>query len=293
MILREVLRAEPAHRGNERRRVAREIEGEAIGAPLERTRHGVRDRQHQERHGAGRQQQQRQAGHIVDAAQADRLRQRPQHDRREIEPRQQQHALEDDALPDVAVNMVRELVREHDLDLVVRVLGQHRVGHENPTGGTETRERRVRFLRLAAEAPLVRAEHARAGAVCHGQQPAAERLAFERLHGVKQRQEDDGREVGEGDDDEREQDAGFEPPPHRRLPNQPVDGADSGPAQYQADGQRLRLIAHPGSRRLRRERVAALEKVAAVETEGQAAEFVDQREEDDVTDDRGARQPER
>ena len=39
--------------------------------------------------------------------------------RAEVEPRQDQHALEDDALPDVAVHVVCELVREDDFYLVV------------------------------------------------------------------------------------------------------------------------------------------------------------------------------
>ena len=69
-------------------------------------------------------------------------------------------------------------------------------------------ERRVGLLRLLAEAPLVGAEHARAGALGEREQPRAQRFAVERLDAVEERQQQDGREVRQADDHEREQRAG-------------------------------------------------------------------------------------
>ena len=57
-----------------------------------------------------------------------------------------QHALEGDAFPDVAVDVVRDLVREHHLDLVVGKLREHRVGDEDPARAAEAGERGVAFL---------------------------------------------------------------------------------------------------------------------------------------------------
>ena len=62
-------------------------------------------------------------------------------------------------------------------------------------------QRGVGLPRLLAEAPLVGAEHARAGAIGERQQPRAQRFAVERLHAIEQRQQQDRREVRQADDD--------------------------------------------------------------------------------------------
>ena len=77
MLLGQVLRAEPAHRRDERAGIPRQVEREAIGAPLVGARHGVRDRHHHERHGAGREQQQRQPGGVGRVPQPERDRSSP------------------------------------------------------------------------------------------------------------------------------------------------------------------------------------------------------------------------
>ena len=46
---------------------------------------------------------------------------------------------------------MRELVRQHDLDLFVGVLSQHRVRHENASRRAQARERSIRFARLFAQ----------------------------------------------------------------------------------------------------------------------------------------------
>ena len=53
------LRAETPHRRHERRRIARQIEREPIGASLERARHRVRHGHHHQRHRSRREHQQR------------------------------------------------------------------------------------------------------------------------------------------------------------------------------------------------------------------------------------------
>ena len=108
---------------------------------------------------------------------------------------------------------MRDLVRQHDLDFIVRVLGEHRVRHENAPRGAKTGERGVRFFRFVAEAPFVGAEDARAGAIGQREQPRAQRVFAERLHRVEQGQQQDRREVREADEDDREERAGGEPPP--------------------------------------------------------------------------------
>ena len=137
---------------------------------------------------------------------------RAQQPRREIEPGQDQRALEDNPLPDVAVHVMRELVRQDDLDLLVGVFGEHRVRHEDPPRRAEAGQRRIGFLGLVGEAPLVRAEHARTRAFGERQQPRAQRVAIERLHRVEQRQQQHRRQIGQADDQQREHQAGRQPP---------------------------------------------------------------------------------
>ena len=156
----------------------RQVERKAIGAPLVGARHGVRDRHH---HAATRPRRPAAAA----AAPRDRPRSRkpeagrsspPSSRGRQIEAGENQRALEDNPLPDVAVHVMRQLVRQHDLDFVVRILGQHRVGHQDPPRAADAGERRVRLLRLLAESPFVRAEDARARALGEREQPRAQRL---------------------------------------------------------------------------------------------------------------------
>ena len=109
MLFGEVLRAEAPHRGDERGGVARQIEREAIGAPLEGARHRVRDRHHHERHAAAASSSSGRPATSATPAQAEptrRGRSRPA--RRQVEARENQHALENDPLPDVAVHVMRE-----------------------------------------------------------------------------------------------------------------------------------------------------------------------------------------
>ena len=140
MLFGEVLRAEPAHRRDERARDC------ASGRARSDRRSARRRATSRARPAPSRATRRR-----PPAAAAAGRRRRPtprrpsgpasalQHARREIEAGQNQHALERDPLPDVAVHVVRDLVREHDFDFLVRVLGQHRVRHEDPPRAAECR----------------------------------------------------------------------------------------------------------------------------------------------------------
>ena len=61
------------------------------------------------------------------------------------------------------------------------------------------------FFVFSAESPFVRAEHAGARALGEREQPRPQRLAIERLHRVEQRQQQHRREIGQADDDQREE----------------------------------------------------------------------------------------
>ena len=54
--------------------------------------------------------------------------------RREIEAGEDQSAFEQNPFPNVAVDVVRQFVRQDDFDLILRVFGEHRVRHEDAPG---------------------------------------------------------------------------------------------------------------------------------------------------------------
>ncbi len=285
IVFGEVLRAQPLHRGHERSRISRQVQREAIRAPLVGARHRVRDGQHHERHGARREQEQRQPRDVSRAEQADGAGEHAERARRKVEAPEDQRALEHDALPDVAVHVVRQLVREHDLDLFVGVLGQHRVRHQNPACAAEPGERRVRLLRLVAEPPFVRAEHARAGPIGQREEPQAQRFALERLHPVEQRQQDDRRQIGEPDDKEREHEPRRQPPPLGREPDEPVDDRRGAAAEHQPDREPLGLVPQPAAQPFVRKAVPSLDQKSAVEADRQAADLVQEGDQHDVDGD--------
>ena len=143
---------------------------------------------------------------------------------------------------------MRELVRQDDLDFVVRVVGEHRVGHEDPPRRAEPRERGVRLLGLVAQAPLVRAEHARARPLGERQQPRAQRIAIERLDPVEQRQQHHRRQIRQADDQQREDRAGRQPPSAWRQADEEVD--QRWPRRRRAPGRRR--ATSPGPAAIRR-----------------------------------------
>ena len=113
----------------------------------------------------------------------------------EIEPGDNQRAFERDAFPDVAMHVVREFVGEDHFDFLVRIRGEHRVGHQNPARRADPGQRGVGLLGLVAEAPLVRAEHARAGTLGKGEQSRAQRRFSSGFTAIEERQQQHRREL--------------------------------------------------------------------------------------------------
>jgi len=147
------------------------------------------------------------------------------------------------------VHVVRQLVRQHHFDLVVGVCGQHGVRHQNAPGAAEAGERGVGLGRLLGEAPLVGAENPRAGALRKREEARPQVLTAQRPEGEKQRQQQDGGEVGQADDQHREHRAGRRPPAIRRHANGPVDQLRSAAPEHDSERQRFRLVASPRGER--------------------------------------------
>ena len=101
--------------------------------------------------------------------------------------------------PDVAVHVVRELVREDNLDFVVRVFGQQRIRDDDAPCLPDAGQRRIRFFGLVAQPPLEDAHHPRARAIGQRDETLHERLAIERLEFIEERQQQHGRELHEAD----------------------------------------------------------------------------------------------
>ena len=70
-----------------------------------------------------------------------------------------EHAAESDADPEIVIAVVRELVREHELDLVSSELREQRVADQRPARGAEAHDGGVGGVRPPAEVDLVDAEH--------------------------------------------------------------------------------------------------------------------------------------
>ena len=164
------------------------LSANAIGVALETARHRVRRRHHRQRHGSGREQQQRQAGDVVHPAQAGRSGHQPQHQRREIEAGRRS-ARSRTQCPSRCRRERdgRSRARAPDLDLVVRRIRRASCPRRGLRRGTaDAGERGIGLLRLLAEPPLVRAQHVSAGAL--GQRASsrgAQRIPIERLHRIE------------------------------------------------------------------------------------------------------------
>ena len=181
LLFGEILCRQPLHRGDERRRVPRHRQRVAIGAALVRARERVRHR-HQ------RQRDRARGEHAAAAAPRRRpcprrpsaRRKRAEHEIGHEAAERDQHGLDDDRRPDIAIDVMRELVRQDHFDLVIRVLGQQRVGQEDAPRAPDAGQRGVRLLGAIAEPPFEDAGDARPGPVGQGHEPIAERVPRQR-----------------------------------------------------------------------------------------------------------------
>ena len=212
-----------------------------------------------------------------------------QHAGGQVEARQRQRALEQKALPDVAVDVVSDLVRKDDFDFLLRVLLQHGVGDEDPACGAETGQRRVRLARLLAEPPLVRAEDPGPAALGEPEETLPERFAAERPDRVEQREHEHRGEVGQPDERRGEEEPGGQPPVPGRPSNARVHDVGGRSAEDETQADRLQLTAEPGGRGLGREAVPPLNPVAAQERERKRSSLVQKQQAAGVQRDRQRR----
>ena len=90
-----------------------------------------------------------------------------------------------------------QLVRQNDLDLVVRVLRQERIGHQHAPGPAASDERGVGPSCFGAEAPLVHAQHAHTGALRQRLQAILQVLPIQRPEAIEEREQNDWSEPRE------------------------------------------------------------------------------------------------
>ena len=95
--------------------------------------------------------------------------------------------LQRHAAPQIVVDVMRQLVREHDFNLVVGVIGEQGVREQDAAGAAHARQGGVGFLGVRAQRPFVDAADPRAGADRQLHQPVDQRRSLERLERVEDR----------------------------------------------------------------------------------------------------------
>ena len=186
--------------------------------------------------------------------------------------------------PDVVMNVMRQLVRQDYLDLVVRVLGQQRVGQQNPARPADSRKRSICLSRSVAELPLEYTEDASARPLRQCNEPIGKLATLKWLHRVEERQEQHRRKLSQHHDDHSEA-RGSNRPPETRAPLQQVadyQGADDG--ENDADAIRLQPIEPPAGGSFCRQPVPPLQCDALIERERKLSGLAEQREHHDVKD---------
>ncbi len=179
------------------------------------------------------------------------------------------------------MHMVRELVREDDLDFIFRIIRQQRIGQQDAPRLAQAGQRRVGLPRVVAQHPLEHADDvgARAGRERH--QPIDQRRAIERLELVEDRQQHHRRQPGEADHRDGEHQRGDPPPLVRRTGAAPRTPRRC--RRRRAPGRAPRPSHdRPANRprRLRRQSVAMLEQVALVEGERKFDDLQDHYQQD-------------
>ena len=215
MLLGQVARPEPLHGRDERRHVARHLESIAIGAPLVCPGQRVGQRAQRDRRRSARKREKRQRGNVRLARNAETANARGQYEVGKKEAERHQRRFDRNAGPHIAMHVMRELVREDDLDLIIGVIGQQRVGQEDAAGASEPGERRVRLARAVAQPPLEDAQHLCPGSLRERHQTVAKRRTVQRLEIIKNRQQHHRRELREDDHQYRKRKGRYEPPVFR------------------------------------------------------------------------------
>ena len=146
---------------------------------------------------------------------------------------------EADQLPDIAVDLMPQLVREDDLDLLGGELVQQGIGEDDSFRIPDTGKHRIGLLRLLAHVHLqhVRDRHPLRGG--EGLDPLGQGTVADRLVLVEQRHDQDRREIGEEDRERHGQRREDRPPAARVAPNDGVHPLDERQAEDQAEGEPL------------------------------------------------------
>ena len=280
--IREVRGGEPAERGFERARIARELEREAIGATLGPAREGGGQRQRHELQQSPDEQQDRNP--------ARRRVERPHEEHSEREARHHEQR----PLRDVAVAPVPELVRDDDLDLRPFRVGDQRVVEDDAPGAAEPGDVGVVLARATARVGDEDLAHRNAGAPRQREQAVGEVAALERRELVEQRLEHERRDEHEQQRDQSGPARGDERPPRREHVDRPEQRDHRHGGEHRADRKPLGAIARPAAPGLRREAPAALAHEAAPERKRQPHDLEngqhEHREQDGAGPPRAARQ---
>ena len=288
-LLGEVLRRQAAEGAHEGGGVPRQVDGEAIGAPLVRSRQRVGQRRDGQRHRPGRECDDRQAGHVGGTAQAERAREPLERTVGGIEAGGYDERLQREPRPEIAVHVVRQLVREDHFDLVVGVGLEQRVRQQDAAGATDADERGVGLAGTVTKAPLEDAAHRRPRLPRQRDEPRRERRTVERPEVVEDRKQPHRGGPDHRDEQRGKQHGRREPPPLRAHRNQRRHQQRRRYGQHAADHHRLEVGQPPVRAALRRQSVAPLERDAAVIRERERQQFV--KGEDDRGKGRSHREP--
>ena len=259
-FLGQRLGREPPQPGGERLRLPGQVHGVAVGAALQPPRQEVGQRGQQQQGGPGRQHRDRQPRHVRDPCQPQPRPEAVQRPLRRAARQRRRQRLARHRLPHVAVHVVGQLVRHDDLDLVVAVVGQQGVRQQHAARRADADQGRVRPRGIGAQAPLVNADRGRAGTPDERLETPPQRRALQRPEVIEPGQ-DERREMGGRDRQDRRRQAGGQPP--RRGP-----AAHGGIQEHRAG--RPRRHAHDGGARVPAQPVAgtpARDAEAAIEDE--------------------------
>ena len=173
--------------------------------------------------------------------------------------------LDHEAVPDVTVRMVPQLVGQDDFDFVVGIMRQQGVREQDAAAPARTDERRIGAPRLLTQAPLVHAEDGHARTLRERFDPRSQRRPVERLEAVEERQEHDRRQACEPDDGEGAGSGSRRPPPARPARERHVHELRRGQNENDAHPEPFELVDEPHPQGDVRQAVAALEHKGLVE----------------------------
>ena len=205
-----------------------------------------------------------------------------QHHIHQVQSSERQNRLADDQLPDVAMHVMSQFVRQHDLDLVRCIATQHGIAQHDAACVAQAHQRGVGCRRLAAHLHGEDTAHAGMGAFGKSQQPFRQVALRQGAEFVEEREYEHRREICH-DNGEEEQDQRYPQPPRLRLPGQqPVHQLDNKALQDKAQHQAFEEVAQPSLQRHGRKSKAVRQYEAAVVREWRGDQLVAQDQDQEV-----------